>query len=55
MTHEEFKDAVAMSGHEDALLFESPSFDSALVGFSHDGRAIYYFEKAPIVMYKFEA
>lgn len=30
---------------EDTLLFSNPNYETALIGFSHDGRAIYNFNK----------
>ena len=44
MTHEELKRMVSDAGHEDALVFENPSYDGAFVGVSHDGRAIYDYD-----------
>lgn len=31
-------------GYEDVVIFENPSYDSALIGVSEDNRAIYDFE-----------
>lgn len=33
------------AGYEDVIVFENESYDDALVGVSHDGRAIYSFDK----------
>lgn len=38
---ERMKDA----GLDDVLLFDSPSYDDALIGVTEDGRAVYDFEK----------
>ena len=32
-------------GYEDVIIFENESYDDALIGVSHDERAIYSFEK----------
>lgn len=32
-------------GYEDIIIFENESYDDALIGVSHDERAIYSFEK----------
>lgn len=32
-------------GYEDAVVFDNPSFDSAIIGTTHDGRAVYSFDK----------
>lgn len=31
-------------GYEDAVVFDNPSYDSAIIGVSDDGRVIYDFE-----------
>lgn len=31
-------------GYEDAIVFDNPSYDSAIIGVSDDGRVIYDFE-----------
>ena len=33
------------AGYEDVIVFENESYDDALIGVSHDGRAIYSFDK----------
>ena len=45
MTHEQIREYMKERGYEDALLFENPSFDDAFIGATHDGRAVYDFEK----------
>lgn len=32
-------------GYEDVVVFENPSFDSALIGVSEDNRAVYDYQK----------
>lgn len=38
-------------GYEDAVIFDNPSYDDALVGVSEDGRAIYDYDKMIICLY----
>ena len=45
MTHDEIKEYLTEHGHEDALIFENPDFDSAFAGVTHDGRALYDWNK----------
>lgn len=33
------------NGYQDTIIFENESYDDALIGVSHDGKAIYSFEK----------
>jgi hypothetical protein len=37
-------------GYEDVIIFDSPSFDKALIGVSEDNRAIYDYEKMAICL-----
>ena len=39
------RDKILEMGYEDTIIFENESYDDALIGISHDGRAIYSFEK----------
>lgn len=32
-------------GHGDALTFENPSFEDSFIGITHDGRAVYDYER----------
>lgn len=32
-------------GYEDAIVFENPDYDSAIIGMSHDNRVVYSFDK----------
>ena len=32
-------------GHEDAVIFENPDYDSAIIGISDDNRVIYDYDK----------
>lgn len=38
------KERLANAGYEDALTFENPAFETAFIGVSHDGRAIYDYD-----------
>lgn len=39
------RDVIAELGYEDAIVFENPSYDSAIIGVSHDGRVIYSYDR----------
>ena len=39
------EERLADAGYEDVVIFKDESYDDALVGVSHDGRAIYSFDK----------
>lgn len=39
------RDLLVELGHEDAIVFENPDYDSAIIGISHDDRVVYSFEK----------
>jgi hypothetical protein len=39
------RDTLVELGYEDAIVFENPSYDSAIIGTSHDDRVVYSFEK----------
>lgn len=45
MKQEEIKQFIEDMGYESVLLFESPSYDTAFVGITEDGRAVYEYEK----------
>ena len=45
MTQDEINDYFKEMGIEDAIIFETPSYCSAFIGISHDGRAVYDFEE----------
>ena len=44
MTHEEIKDYICEQGYEDTIIFENPAYDSAFVGLTEDGNAVYNYE-----------
>jgi hypothetical protein len=44
MTHEEIKDYICECGYEDTVIFENPAYDSAFIGLSTDGNAVYNYE-----------
>lgn len=39
------KERLFNNGYEDVVIFESPSYEGALVGISHDGRAVYDYNR----------
>lgn len=39
------RDTLCELGYEDAIVFENPSYDSAIIGTSHDDRVVYSFDK----------
>lgn len=39
------RDLINEMGGEDLIIFESPDYDSAIIGISHDDRVVYSFEK----------
>lgn len=45
MTRNEIIEIINEQGLEDVVLFESPSYDSAFIGISHDDRAVYSYDK----------
>jgi hypothetical protein len=38
------RDKLVELGFEDAMVFDEPEFDSAIIGTTHDGRAVYSYE-----------
>lgn len=45
MTLEEIKDYICDHGWEDTVVFENPAYESAFIGLTDDGRAVYDYEK----------
>lgn len=43
--HTLLKEHIYELGYEDALCFENPNYDDAFIGMSHDGRAVYDYDK----------
>lgn len=39
------RDTLVELGFEDAIVFDNPSYDDAIIGTSHDDRVVYSFEK----------
>ena len=39
------KEMMIDAGYEDAILFNDPSYDSAFIGATSDGRAVYLYDK----------
>lgn len=38
------RDILCDMGHEDAVVFENPDYDSAIIGVSSDGRVVYDYD-----------
>ena len=45
MKQEQLKEYLVEIGLENTVLFESPNFDEACIGFTDDGRAVYSYDK----------
>ena len=43
--NQEIRDALCDMGYEEAVVFDGPDYDEAIVGVSEEGRAIYDFDK----------
>ena len=39
------RDLLCDMGYDDAVVFENPDYDSALIGVTHDGRAVYDYDR----------
>ena len=39
------RDMVDEYGHEETLVFDNPDFDEAIIGVTHDGRAVYDYDE----------
>jgi hypothetical protein len=39
------RDTLCELGYEDAIVFENPSYEEAIIGTSHDDRVVYSFDK----------
>lgn len=39
------REKIADMGYEEAIVFENPDYDAAIIGMSHDDRVVYSFEK----------
>lgn len=44
MTNQDIRDMISDMGYPDAIVFDSPSYDEAIIGVSDDGRVIYDYE-----------
>lgn len=40
----DIRDLIVEMGYEDAIVFDNPSYDSAIIGISDDGRVVYDYE-----------
>lgn len=45
MKQEELKEFLSNFGYEETVVFEDPSYDTACVGLTDDGRAVYDYDK----------
>lgn len=45
MSIEEIKESLCDMGFEEAVLFENPNFDTAIIGVTVDGRVVYDYDK----------
>lgn len=45
MNQQEIKDLLTDFGYEETVLFESPSYDTACVGITENGRLVYDYDK----------
>lgn len=45
MDRKTLTDALCEMGHDDAILFDNPSFDDAIIGVSDNGQICYQYEK----------
>lgn len=45
MTLEEIKEILVENGYENSVVFENPDYADAFVGFTHDGKAVYDYDK----------
>lgn len=45
MTLEQLKDLISELGYDDAIVFEDYDYADAFIGISHDGRAVYSYDK----------
>ena len=42
---QDIRDLVYEMGHEETLVFDNPDFDKAIIGVTHDGKAVYDYDK----------
>lgn len=42
---QDIRDLVYEMGHEETLVFDNPDFDEAIIGVTHDGKAVYDYDK----------
>ena len=41
---EEIREAISDMGYDDAVVFDDPDYDTAIVGVSEDGRVVYDYD-----------
>lgn len=53
--NQEIRDLVSEMGNEETLVFDNPDYDEAIIGVTHDGRAVYDFHEMVNCLIKDEA
>lgn len=43
--NQEIRDALCDMGHEEAVIFEGPDYDEAIIGVTEEGRVVYDYDK----------
>ena len=43
--NQEIRDEICCMGGEDALMFDNPDFDNAVIGLTTDGRVVYQYDR----------
>ena len=43
--NQQIRDALCDMGHEDALLFDGPDYDEAIIGVTDEGQVVYDYDK----------
>lgn len=43
--NQDIRDYVYEWGHENTLVFDNPDYDNAIIGVTHDGKAVYDYEE----------
>ena len=48
--NQKIREALCDMGHEDAIIFDGPEFDDAIVGVTDDGQVVYDYDKMVLCM-----
>lgn len=43
--NKDIRDIVYEMGHDETIVFDNPDFDKAIIGVTHDGKAVYDYDK----------